>query len=1685
MYQNSQIIKATKKFLNRLRKQLSSAIKKQIIWLLRTFFITKKRRGSVNAGFVLPTVVMVSIVVVLLTAAILFRSFERSKNASNVRVNEVVLKSASPALDRAKAKINQLFQDPRLPRSTPTDFSLSQVINGNINQYTFGDETQLQLVTTTPVSQTKQTLQTAWKYPVDTNNNGKFDSYTIYGIYFLTPTTVRPRSSIEARTTPMDQGTNGNQCTSTISTSADLVGSQGWYKVGGVLERSIFVYTTTVPITDIKTPSLDGNGTKYEVFTGNQGFAALEYQQDRTRVPLTNNAVIFDNDLAITPGTGLNLNGRVFTNANLLTRGSSGAIRYYLVSSPASCYYTQANSKIVVAGNVVNSRVSESDATGRLSTQVDLYDQSYNASTLTSVSSGTIDDTNKSVPQATYGNTAGYNDQAYVRRIKRLIDATNAAYPNNTDLPDTVQASITSALATNPSLDPAIARNTELQIYFQQRTRRIPYAEVAFGGDPIGTYTGNTGSTSPLQRENSNALRPIDFWAFPFAPANGTTATGYAGIAIATNSTKKMYLTATDPAQQVNANKENVLGDRVLVGNNMPQYWYDKTLQAFVSSPTTGQTISGREWDYQQNGSTNSTVARQRYSQASQLNNLGITDRDNFWELSAAQNPTGPLDVVGGLRVVTGAGIYLPTGVTPTSTSAQLTTAKAQTTVWPDSMAMGVTNTTSGLPSSGTPYLQMRATAVYHYQTSSYNPQVPATYQAPIACVASYYDPTSSTTAKNRATDFGGNALMDSKGVGLTGVTGVDPDFPANTNNQSLNGIVYSASSLSQKNYADVLTYQASLKYPNGFPVNLPLQKALTDQTNKVNLSLSEQSAIDSALCALQILDGSIGAPTKSTIPHGTIRETSFLDARQIEAIDKPVATSQSNYDLDIELRQPLEIRATVLDLDALRKTATSNANTEYLFPNSGIIYATRDDALPDLSNLNGLSQTAALSDSTALNLSATDLVLDPNRRPNGIMLINGSDLSRYSTYNAAEKGLILASNLPVYIQGQVPSGETKGYFNKHTKQEFTQLNTWGTAFYQRKDLDSDFACRKDQFPACTTGETWRPATVIADAITVLSSNFKSGFRNDGDYNLRDNYGSFALGYDVNGGGISSSTTVSLNEQNLRIDLDGDGTINSATNKSYTEDQIPGTVAARLNGFWDNNFVTSRSFTDSQYSALVDADFTKNPQGSSYFNNFITPIQRRITFSEYLMEICPNKQIVTACNPSEWVVGYNLNGNVDAKGNGIFDDTVTINGNTYTENKIPANQLLKALADARVANSSFTFNKNNLWSGTTAQPAATDSNDSLTQMYPRRVAFLRYGNGLTVTKSSTALNASPITNALVLDSDNTPVPLGISSGAVRYFPYTNTLKINNTDYAVGLPSTASNGNALWFQTTGTTSATFTYNSTKTLRIQNTLTGTRATEQPLLAPVLQLQYPVATTAADTLTIADGYNTNWLQVAQSTETNVAFAQGNTPERPAVTGKNGENNGGLENFIRFLESWNASKDLTIDPLTGKPKNNAAATHTASGSFIQFKRSSYATAPFQTLINSTIPTTASIFGYPQAYTQSNGGYTGGSAAQGSISFYTPPLRSWGYDVALLTQLPDLFSQRFTSPSVGSPNEFYREVSRDDNWVKTLLCAAQPTTVAGGYDNAAAAYDVVVDAKTTINYKYALSSDQRPASCP
>ena len=1017
MSKKGQALNKNISIVRRFIQQFLATIKRQIISLLRTVFVTRKHQQAGNAGFVLPTVTMVSVVVVLLTTAIMFRSFDRAKNASNVRVNQMVMNSAAPAIDRAKAKLNKLFKDQRLSRATPTETEIDKVLVDKISEYTFGDERNL-IVCYDPSSGLNRgicsantlNLETAWQFPIDTDNNGKFDSYTLYGIYYKNPalsgTSLVKRNPVQARAIPMTITSAGGSCpNNNTAISASLAGVNGWFKGNKSLSlvKGFFVYTVTVPITS--TENLPNN-PPYEKASNSKGFSALEYEQDKIKRSLLNNAVIYQDDLYLTAeDADFKLNGGIFTNGNLLAGSTSGkSIKIYQVSSKDSCFYEADNAKITVGGNIATVGASGS-------TKFDLFPGKGVIPTQAQAISLSG---NESVTDAT--TDVAYNNSDYVQRVNSLVAAqkANSADSDPSEVKkgiERIKAAIGLSSYTSDQIDKI--RSEQLTLYFQKRTRRVPVKDT-------------DGTTSPLQG-TGDSLRPKDAWIYPTDPNNGKTGTGYTGLTLKTAGST-LLPAATEPSLLLKNGKEQLLGDRIRVGNNLPQLWWKNPQvvgpdpgQFVGPDPGDIQDISGIKWDSWDSNKP-STQNRYRFSRIQNLADAGSTDRDRDWELAAAKVPDNPQDPVGGLRVITGAGIYLRTGDTAATTDFTTPipgfTVPASTTIYDDALPEPPDNTSP--PDANTPYLKMRASAVYHYKQAGTAPK-------PIACVSSFYYDDSKSTTKNKKNQSGLPPWTLPLPVGFDGGD-TDP------NGLSNNGIVYGPPTKSVSNYQAVLNYQSTLKYNNERSIDDGLLAGAL-ATTEANRTLSQQSTIDAAICALQILDGSI-SPTNTVIPHGAI----------FEAKDKA----------------SLAFSSTVLNLGLLKgqKIGDTTPPQEYLIPNSGIIYATRDDALV-------------------------------GKNKNAIILTNGSDISRESSYRDAEKGLIVATNLPLYI---------KGDFNLHTQEEFnTPLNDSWDNFYTRSDRNPNFACRPNDpklkingVDSCPIGDKWRSAAVISDSITLLSNNYGS-----------------------------------------------------------------------------------------------------------------------------------------------------------------------------------------------------------------------------------------------------------------------------------------------------------------------------------------------------------------------------------------------------------------------------------------------------------------------------------------------------------------------------------------------------------------------------------------------------------------
>ena len=1640
----SKLSKVIVSLLRRVLGVTRSGAKRLMRAMLRSLMAMGRRARLPVAGFVLPTVTMVLLVVILLTVAITLRSFDRGNMARNVRVNQQVLAAATPALDRAKAKIQfMLREDPQRPTSTPSDNEMYRMMSAPLvstaqDIYTFGGEERLTLKydldgnetiaafdPAKPNAEKDEEINTAWKYAVDTDNNGKVDTYTLYGIFFRSPerkTTspdagsfIRARQPLEARTPPMTGKIADPKCAAAVGTSASLVGDSGWYKSEGKLKKSFFVYTVNLPITDPNPAKTDE-----EAFKGTPSFSALEYQQDQIRIPLSNNAVVYEDDLEMSAGVDFSINGRIFTNSNLFAT-TAKTLKLYQVSSPKSCFYDQENSKIIVGGNVVNAGV----VTGAKEVNVDLFQQGGTPITKP-LSSSTSNDRLDVL----------YNNQDYSQRRSNLVDEWIAIYPDTGIYPIVADPLSVQLLTKGPDL--VTTRRRALEGYFNARLRKVPFGDT-------------TPPPSPRIEGSGDNLRPATEWNLlkKADTAIKGDLTGPLGITL-------VNLEATNPNAEPPS--EKYLGDRIQVGNNLPQQRWDGV--KFIGLEP-GQVVEGsnpkwNEGDTQQD--------RTRTPRVTELADVGSTDRAGFWELAAADAPKTPVDGVGGLRVVTGGGVYerLNSFLPPPGWDDPRTTAieKSKTyddpatpapaietypIVWPDTMPMSpvlevqkvynndqvnpdpavdapadgwalnpLPTTSPALPAAAAGSidpntrkyakgdLRMRATAVYHYANNAYDPTKPDPGQTPIACISSYYDPSTSSTARNF-----GTILPDVSGDLLPGTTTLagtrDPIIGSN------NGVVYGPppitarpATASVKNATtgllgsgspSPLETQANYVFPNGRFANEPLRNAL--RKAPAGRTLADNAAIDATICAFGILGTpgfTLGA--KPTIADGAIKEVAFLDGRNIKAVDRNDSTTivdetftlsspliplsnpleakpaklSGNYDLALEERQPLEIRTTVLDIEELRKTTIPIAGgipgpkPEYWLPNSGIIYATRDDALPDLSDRQETIPGSGMFDENiSKSVSPTDSRLDPTRRPNGIMLIKGEKLFRGGATPAKinsveelvkEKGLTLVSNLPVYIKGE---------FNKHTQQEFTDSGS----FYARSNLNESFACRQGdpRLPNCT-GDNWRPATVLGDAVTILSGTFREGFRNEGDFDLRNNAGG----------------------------------------ATFATNSIPSFAATQLRrnqGFYNNNFVTNGLSSGAFNAAgvlygtgtkLMDTSYrTINGNGlnSSYFNNFVTPIQRRGEYPEYLMEVC-TKLPVSACKEEDW----------------YFDPAAGSAGKATT------------------ISTNTTYNVGTHKAGTTARPPAKEL-----QRFPRRVAFKR------TSSDDLANTATTATNTKV-------TALGLNGDTISFF-----------DSSMAPPP--AKPNSLWFASAknstppldfGIAQAPFFLNaapfinpSSKFQFIDGEIAPEKITsnlkQQPLLMPVLQIH---ATDSVPTAGILQEGKivelTKWLLPTLASpniqEFNLILGSGDVPSRKIPNTTTGEFNGGLQNLPRFIENW----------------RDGAVTTKIIGSFIQLNRSAYSTAPFfSRLANSlprsafcptTVPTCSLSTGwYPDSYKTSNG--------SGSLPFFSPPGRNWGFDVGILSQPPDLFTQRFTAPSTQTkPAEFFREVPRNDDWVQTLMCA-------------------------------------------
>ncbi|MEN9261634.1 MAG: hypothetical protein Q6L60_11790, partial [Thermostichus sp. HHBFW_bins_43] len=317
-------------------------------------------------GFVLPIAILIVLVLSLVTVGLLTRSTQRSVQTQVERAGQTVSRQLNAAIDRARAKIDFLVRDPRLPNSAPTDAQFaSALINDGVlipestdQPYILPDETQFVITTDIPVEDPPNSgnfidvpvQAPAWWFLVDTDNNGTDDSVTVYTILSarraagrdfednLTDTERARRLMI--RSGPL-QGAALAGCTDSPAAQTINPNVGDWFQVGSALYKPFQVYAVTLPIQGADSTT--------------RAISALQFQQDRRRDVLNKWGAFSRGDMEYFFTPGYNWNGAIYAGGSLFFRyGPDNLFRAFTISSEQSCFYMPVdNSEIKAFGELV------------------------------------------------------------------------------------------------------------------------------------------------------------------------------------------------------------------------------------------------------------------------------------------------------------------------------------------------------------------------------------------------------------------------------------------------------------------------------------------------------------------------------------------------------------------------------------------------------------------------------------------------------------------------------------------------------------------------------------------------------------------------------------------------------------------------------------------------------------------------------------------------------------------------------------------------------------------------------------------------------------------------------------------------------------------------------------------------------------------------------------------------------------------------------------------------------------------------------------------------------------------------------------------------------------------------------------------------------------------------------------
>ncbi|MFS8824837.1 type II secretion system protein, partial [Synechococcus sp. R6-6] len=350
----------------------STLLLKLTLRLLASLKARVDRRKIRERGFVLPVAILIVLVLSLVTVGLLTRSTQRTIQTQVERAELTISRQLNAAIDRARAKIDNLIRDRRLPNSAPTDaqFTSALLNDGTAvpaepsDPYTLPDEERFLLPYTARVPDPQnsgrrievQRQAPVWWFLVDTDNNGLNDSVTAYTILHARRAPVEGRDRLEGfegnisdterarrlviRSGPL-QGSALAGCTDSPAEQTVNPNVGDWFQVGPALYKPFQVYAVTLPIEGADSTT--------------RAISALQFQQDWKRDLLNKWGIFSRGDVEFFFTPGYNWNGAIYTGGSLFFRyGSNNLFRAFAISSEHSCFYMPPdNSEITAFGELV------------------------------------------------------------------------------------------------------------------------------------------------------------------------------------------------------------------------------------------------------------------------------------------------------------------------------------------------------------------------------------------------------------------------------------------------------------------------------------------------------------------------------------------------------------------------------------------------------------------------------------------------------------------------------------------------------------------------------------------------------------------------------------------------------------------------------------------------------------------------------------------------------------------------------------------------------------------------------------------------------------------------------------------------------------------------------------------------------------------------------------------------------------------------------------------------------------------------------------------------------------------------------------------------------------------------------------------------------------------------------------